>query len=113
MAIRIAFLLATVLVAIAATVALVHVINWPVHRGPSVLPIVRAQRNVRRYGFLLGLIEFAALLALLIVLFRVRSGSAEMWLAGGAAICVAATIALWAAWLRPLNATIAEWAPEN
>jgi hypothetical protein len=77
------------------------------------VPVVRAQRDVRRYGILLGVIESLALVALFIVLFRVPASSTEMWLTGAAAMCVAVMIGLWAAWLRPLNATIVKWAPES
>lgn len=113
MGIRIAFLVAAVLVAVAAMIALAHVVAWPLRRESSVLPIVRAQRDVRRYGLFLGVVEAVALVALLTVVFTVPSGSVEMWLAGAAALCVALMIGLWAAWLRPLNATIAAWAPEE
>lgn len=58
------------------------------------------------------MIEAGALIALLIALFRVPPGSAEMWFVGLAALCVAGMIGVWAAWLRPLRVTLAAWAPE-
>ena len=76
------------------------------------MPIVRVQRMMRRYGLLFGTIEAGALVALLIALFRIPPGSAEMWLIGLAALCVASMMGVWAAWLRPRNRTIAKWLPE-
>jgi uncharacterized membrane protein len=67
---------------------------------------------MRRYGVLFALVETGALVALLIVLFSLPAGSAEMWLVGIAAVCMAFMIGVWAAFLRPLNATMAEWEPE-
>jgi hypothetical protein len=113
MGVRLALIVAIVLIAIGAMNGLAHVVKWPRERTVSALPIARAQRAVRRYGILLGIIEFAALLALLVVLFKVPVGSSEMWLAGAAALCVAAMLGLWAAWLRPLNMTIAAWTPHT
>ena len=115
MILRIALLAATLLVALTAANALRHLVEWPT-RGDvsdvSDVPIVRVQRTMRRYGLLLGTIEAGALVALLIALFRVPSGSAEMWLIGLAALCVAGMMGVWAAWLRPLNITISKWLPE-
>lgn len=113
MILRIALLAATVLVALTAANALRHAIEWPPHRDVSAPPIDRVQRTVRRYGLLLGAIEAGALVALLIALFRIPPGSAEMWLIGLAALCVAGMMGVWAAWLRPLNITIASWLPES
>jgi hypothetical protein len=113
MALQIALLIATVLVALATARALWHSIGGaaaPPDR--SLLPHARAQRAVRRYGVWLGILEGGALAALLIALFSVPSGSAEMWLLGLAALCVALMIGVWAAYVRPLNARIADWSPE-
>lgn len=112
MILRIALLTATVLVALTAANALRHVIEWPTRRDVSAVPVVRVQRTMRRYGLLLGIIEAGALAALLIALFRIPPGSAEMWLIGLAALCVAGMIGVWAAWLRPLNITISKWLPD-
>ena len=112
MILRIALLVATVLVALTAANALRHVIGWPTRRDVSAVLVVRVQRTMRRYGLLLGIIEAGALAALLIALFRIPPGSAEMWLIGLAALCVAGMMGVWAAWLRPLNVTIAKWLPE-
>lgn len=111
MGVRIAFVVAIAFIALAAMSGLAHVIRWPTDRGVSTVPIVHAQRAMRRYGILLGIVDVAALIALVVVLFRVPAGSSEMWLAGAAALCVAAMFGLWAAWLRPLNSTIAAWTP--
>lgn len=112
MILRIALLAATVLVALTAANAVRHLVEWPTRRDVSAVPIVRVQRTMRRYGLLLDTIETGALVALLIALFRVPPGSAEMWLLGLAAFCVAGMIGIWAAWLRPLNITIAKRLPE-
>ena len=108
MILQIALLAATVLVALTAASAVRHLVAWPTRRDVSAVPIVR----VRRYGLLLGTIEAGALVALLIALFRVPSGSAEMWLIGLAALCVAGMMGIWAAWLRPLDITMSKWLPE-
>ena len=108
MILRIALLAATVLVALTAANAVRHLVEWPTRRDVSAVPIVR----VRRYGLLFGTIEAGALVALSIALFRVPSGSAEMWLIGLAALCVAGMMGIWAAWLRPLDITMAKWLPE-
>jgi uncharacterized membrane protein len=113
MGLQLAILVAAVLVGLAGAIALAHAGPWPAARAPSNAAVVRVQRSVRRYGVLLGVIEVAALIALLIVLFSVPARSAEMWLVGVAAICVAFMIGVWTALLRPLNATIVEWAPES
>ena len=110
---RFALVLAIALIAIVALSGFGHVVNWPRERDVSDLPIVRAQRSVRRYGILLGIIDVAALIAVVIVLFRVPPGSSEMWLAAAAAVCVAAMLGIWAAWTRPLNSTIAAWMPHS
>jgi len=112
MALQLALAAAAILVALSGVIALAHVFRWPAGHGPSAMPAVRAQRDVRRYGVYLGIIEAGALIALLVVLFKASPGSTEMWLAGGAALCVAAMIGVWAAWLRPLNTTIAAWSTE-
>ena len=112
MTLQLALAVAAILVAVSGAIALAHVVRWPARRGLSLVPALRAQRAVRRYGVYLGIIEVGALIALLVVLFKVPAGSTEMWLAGGAALCVAAMIGVWAAWLRPLNTTIARWAPD-
>jgi len=111
-ALPIAISIAMILVALTTAIAL-----WPtaVRAGrpdAAALPYTRTQQRVRRYGVLLGVLEGGALAALLIALFSVPAGSAEMWLVGLAALCVALMIGVWAAWLRPLNATIAGWSPE-
>ena len=108
MILQIAVLAATVLVALTAANAVRHLVEWPTRRDVSAAPIVR----VRRFGLLLGTIEAGALVALLIALFRVPPGSAEMWLIGVAALCVAGMMGVWVAWLRPLDITIAKWLPE-
>jgi uncharacterized membrane protein len=113
MAVQLLLSLAIVLVALLAATAVSHVIRWPRRRELSALPTVRLQSTVRRFGLLLGIVEAAALIALLILLFRVPTGTAAMWLVAAAALCVAAMIGVWAAWLRPLNATIAAWLPET
>ena len=112
MILQIALLAATVLVALTAANAVRHLVQWPTRRDVSAVPIVRVQRTMRRNGLLLGTIEAGALVALLIALFRVPPGSAEMWLIGLAALCVAGMMGIWAAWLRPLNITISKWLPE-
>ena len=112
MILRIALLVATLLVAVTAAHALRHLVEWPTRGDASDVRIIRVQRTVRRYGLLLGTIEAGALVALLIALFRVPSGSAEMWLIGVAALCVGGMMGVWAAWLRPLNTTISTWLPE-
>ena len=112
MILRIALLAATVLVALTAANAVRHLVEWPTRRDVSAVPIVRVQRTMRRYGVLLGTIEAGALVALLIALLRVPPGSAEMWLIGLAALCVAGMMGVWAAWLRPLNITMSKWLPE-
>jgi hypothetical protein len=61
---------------------------------------------------LLAVVEGGALVALLIALFSVPSGSVEMWLVALAALSVSIMIAIWAAWLRPLHATMHGWLPE-
>ncbi|HEY2854937.1 MAG TPA: anthrone oxygenase family protein [Gemmatimonadaceae bacterium] len=113
MSIRLLLFLAIALVAIAAGVAVSHVLRWPVRREVSALPIARLQISVRRFGLILGVVEVAALIALLIVLFTVPVGTTTMWLVAAAAVCVAAMIGVWAAWLRPMNATIAAWLPKS
>ena len=112
MGLPLAFLAATVLVGLTAALALAHLARWPSRRGPPTPPVTRVQRAMRRYGVLFALVETGALVALLIVLFSLPAGSAEMWLVGIAAVCMAFMIGLWAAFLRPLNATMAEWEPE-
>lgn len=112
MILQIALLAATVLVALTAANALRHVVQWPTRRDVSVVPIVRVQRRMRRYSLLFGTIEAGALVALVIALFRIPPGSAEMWLIGLAALCVAGMMGVWAAWLRPLNIMISKWLPE-
>ena len=108
MSLQIAVLVATVLVALTAANAVRHLVAWPMRRDGSAVPIVR----VRRYGVLLGTVEAGALVALLIALFRVPSGSTEMWLIGLAALCVAGMMGIWGAWIRPLDITMAKWLPE-
>ena len=112
MNIRLVSSAAAILVALSGGIALMHIVQRPVRGELASAPAVRAQRAVRRYGILLGVVETAALIALLVVLFRAPGGSTEMWLAAGAAACVAVMIGIWAAWLRPLNATIAAWSTE-
>ena len=112
MARQLALAAAAVLVALSGAIALAHVLQWPARHGPPATTAARAQRDVRRYGIYLGIVEVGALIALLVALFKASAGSTEMWLAGGAALCVAAMIAVWAAWLRPLNTTIAAWSTE-
>lgn len=112
MALRISLLVAIVLVAVTAALALWHSVREAAPPDASAPPIAYAQRAARRYGVLLGVVEGGALVALLVTLFSVPSGSAEMWLVALAALCVSLMIAVWAAWLRPLNATIAGWLPE-
>lgn len=112
MMLQIALLVATVLVAVAGANALRQVVERPTRRDVLAVPIVRVRRTMRRYGLLLGTIEGGALVALLIALFRMPPGSAEMWLIGLAALCVAGMMGVWAAWLRPLDITISKWLPE-
>lgn len=112
MMLQAALLIATILVGLVAGVALAHVVQWPTRRERSTLPIVRSQRVVGRYSAILGPIEAAALVALIVAFVRLPTGSAEMWLVGAAALCVAGMLGMWAAWLRPLNATITAWLPE-
>lgn len=112
MMLQAALLIATILVGLVAGIALAHVVQWPTRRELSTLPIVRSQRVVSRYSAILGLIEAAALVALIVAFARLPAGSAEMWFVGAAALCVAGMMGVWAAWLRPLNATIAAWQPE-
>jgi uncharacterized membrane protein len=112
MGVRLLLSVAILLVAFAAAMAVSHVIRWPLRPEASALPIVRLQSAVRRFGLLLGVIEVAALIALLVLLFKVQAGT-TMWLVVAAALCVAAMMGVWAAWLRPLNATIAAWLPET
>jgi len=112
MTLHLVILVATVLVAIAAAIAVAGALPWPPRDGLTVSPIARVQRSVRRHGIVLGVIEAGALIALLVALFRVPAGSTEMWLVGGAAVCVAAMIGIWAAWFHPLNVTIARWDPD-
>jgi hypothetical protein len=109
MVLQIVVLAATVLVTSAAAIAVAGALRWPLRGGLTVSPIVRAQRAVRRHGIVLGLIEAGALISLMVALFKVPVGSTEMWLIGGATVCVAAMIGIWATWLRPLNVTIAGW----
>jgi hypothetical protein len=112
MTLRFAILAATILVGLAVAGALRHSVSWP--RRPDVAePYLRAQRSVRRYGALLGVIEGGALVALLIALFRVPADSTEMWLIGLAALCVATMLGVWAAWLRPLNVSMGAWPAED
>ena len=113
MALQLALAAAAILVAVSGAIALAHVVRWPTAHGAAAIPALRAQRDTRRYGLFLGIIEAGALVALLVVLFKVPAGSTEMWLAGAAALCVAAMIGVWAAWLRPLNRTIAQWTPDT
>jgi uncharacterized membrane protein len=112
MVLQIVVLAATVLVTIAAAIAVAGALRWPPRGGLAVSPIAHVQRAVRRHGIVLGFIEAGALIALLVALFKVPVGSTEMWLVGGAAVCVAAMIGIWAVWLRPLNVTIAGWDPD-
>ena len=67
---------------------------------------------MRRYGLLFGAIGAGALVTLLIALFRVPPGSADMWLIAVAAICVAGMMIILGAWLRPLDITMSQWLPE-
>jgi|SRR5947209_5660981 len=113
MGVRFLLLVALLLVALTAAMAVSHVIRWPLRPEVSALPIVRLQNAVRRFGLLLGVIEVAALIALVVVLFRVQPGTMTMWLVAAAALCLAVMMGVWAAWLRPLNATIAAWLPET
>jgi hypothetical protein len=113
MGVRFLLSVAILLVAFAGAIAASHVVRWPLRPNVSALPIVRLQSAVRRFGLLLGVIEVASLIALLVVLFKVQAGTTTMWLVAAAALCVAAMIGVWAAWLRPLNATIAAWLPET
>lgn len=108
-----ALTVAAVLIGVAGLIALVHVVEWPLRRGASDVPIVRAQQAVRRYSLLVGGVEAVALIALLVGISKAPSNSRQMWLAGAAAICLALMIGLWAAWIRPLNAAIAGWAPDD
>ncbi len=109
MPIRFAIIAATILVALAVAGALRHSVPWTRSTVATNEPILRAQRTMRRHGLVVGVIEVGALVALAIALFRVPAGSREMWLIGVAALCVATMIGVWAAWLRPMNATIADW----
>src|SRR3954447_3729151 len=105
MGVRFLLSVAILLVAFAGAIAASHVVRWPLRPNVSALPIARLQSAVRRFGLLLGAIEVASLIALLVVLFKVQAGTTTMWLVAEAALCVAAMIGVWAAWLRPLNAT--------
>ena len=113
MTLQLVIAVGTVLVAVAAGVALAHAVQ-PAPRTGDVpgARITRAQATVRRYALALGAVETLALLALLVALFLVPPRSTAMWLVGGAALCVAAMMWVWAAWLRPLNSVIVEWTPE-
>lgn len=50
MILRIALVLATILVALTAANTLRQTIEWPTRREVSVLPLARLQDAVRRYG---------------------------------------------------------------
>jgi uncharacterized membrane protein len=112
MSIQLALVVAIILAALVAGIAVAHVVQWPTRRDPPALPVERVQRVVSRYGAVLGLVEALALVALIVALVRLPAGSTEMWLVAAAAVCVAGMMGVWAAWLRPLNATITAWQPE-
>jgi hypothetical protein len=109
MALRISLLIGMLLVALSAAFALWHDVREATQRHLLPSPVVQVQRSARRYDVLLGVIEGGALIALVIALLNVPSGSTEIWLVGLAALCVALMIGVWVAWLRPLNMTIAGW----
>ena len=112
MILRIALLAVTVLVAVTAVNGVRHLVEWPRHLDVSAVPILRVQRTMRRYGLLFGTLEAGALVTVLIALFRVPPGSADMWLIAAAVICVAGMMIIRGAWLRPLNITMSHWLPE-
>jgi hypothetical protein len=112
MSLQLAFVVAVILAAVVAGIAVAHVVQWPARREAAALPIERTQRVVSRYGAVMGLVEALALIALIAALVRLPAGSTEMWLVGAAALCVALMMGVWAAWLRPLNATITAWQPD-
>lgn len=110
---RVLLVIGVLLVATSAGIAASHYVPWPLTARQSVVPVARVQRTVRRYTIVLGVIEALALVALIAVLFSVPPGTTTMWLVGVAALCVAAMLGVWVAWVRPLNATIAGWVPET
>jgi hypothetical protein len=112
MALHISLTVAIALVALTAAVALWYSVREAAPPSESAPSVARAQRKAQRYGVLLGIVEGGALLAVLVALFSVPSGSSETWVVGLAALCVALMLTVWAAWLRPLNLTIAGWRPD-
>lgn len=113
MSLRITLLAATVLVALMAAYTLRDALRWP--KWPEMSPPLSARLggSLRRYALLLGVIEGAALVALVWALFSVPAGSPGMWLLGLAVLCVGLMIGVWGIWLHPLELMMAAWTPET
>ena len=72
--------------------------------GPKFLAI--QQILLRNYGRAIGGLEAAALLFALLLAVVVRTRPSLVYLAGGAATCLALMIAIWAFWINPINQLI-------
>jgi hypothetical protein len=79
--------------------------------GPIFLAIQRIL--LRNYGPVIGGLEATALLFAPILAVVVRARPSLVYLAGGAATCLALMVAIWAFQINPINKTINSWADES
>jgi hypothetical protein len=79
--------------------------------GPKFLAV--QQILLRNYGRVIGGLEVATLLCALLLAVAARARPSLLYLAGGATICLALMIAIWAFWINPINQTINTWTDES
>jgi len=79
--------------------------------GPIFLSV--QQILLRNYGATLGAIEAGAFVSTLVSTFLVRSRPAVLVLTATACACVAAMIAVWAVWIKPINKAVNSWSPDS
>lgn len=98
------------LMALATGIVLTHVLQMPFKAqlpGPTYVTIQNGIYQL--YGPVVGAVEAGALLTAVATLFLLPRRDARFWLTLLGAICVAAMIGTWAAFIDPVNQEIATW----
>ena len=108
MSLRVVQFLATVLIALALVPAAAHLAALPnkIDLPQDEYFIVQ---GIYRGWALFGIVLFGALAASLVLAILLRSASAAFWLALGAFLLIAATLAIFFIWTYPANQATQNW----